>query len=64
MMANATRQGAYHELYNEIDPIPDRLFDDCMHWIDAHLPAQKPVAPEASPALTPAPGSPVPEAKL
>lgn len=55
-------QGCYHELSNEIDNIPERLFEECAHWIDARVPAQKPVVP--SPAPTPAPGSPVPGAKL
>ncbi|GJE91344.1 alpha/beta hydrolase [Phanerochaete sordida] len=38
-------EGGYHELVQEPDGIPDRLVNECISWIETHLPAKSPSAP-------------------
>jgi acylglycerol lipase len=30
-------QGGYHELHNEPDGVKERLFEECITWVEAHL---------------------------
>ncbi|KAI0687103.1 lysophospholipase [Cytidiella melzeri] len=33
--------GAYHEIVHEVDGLSERLFDDCVSWIEGHLPIKQ-----------------------
>ncbi|KZP34315.1 alpha/beta-hydrolase [Athelia psychrophila] len=33
-------EGGYHELQNEPDGVPEKLTEECISWIEAHIPAQ------------------------
>jgi len=36
--------GAYHELHNEPDGVREKLFEECISWVEAHLSASSPTA--------------------
>jgi acylglycerol lipase len=31
------QQGGYHELHNEPDGVKEKLIEECITWVEAHL---------------------------
>ncbi|KAI0821034.1 lysophospholipase [Irpex lacteus] len=43
----STFEGAYHEIVNEPDGMAERLIDECISWVESHLPAKEDVTESA-----------------